>query len=114
MFFLILFLFSSISPIKLECLPPCYECPSQYFYNKGLQLTETINFESDCTLKSDFDVVYSKDFYLSNISCGDDASKCIGDANNPVDDFWKIIKIIYNVDYAHKYRMQNIKIFLLG
>lgn len=98
------------------CSNPCFECPSNYYYNKGIQITDEIDFSSECTLKSESDVLYSKTFYITNITCIEYSTPnaCTGDINNPVDDFWKLIKIIYEIDHAQKFQRQNIKIFFLG
>ena len=102
-------------PSQQLCPAPCYECPSPYYYNKGIQLKEFINFEIDCSIKSQFDILYTRDIFLSNKLCNDPLfpSKCTGDASNPMDDFWKVIKSIYD-DQASRYQKQEIKIFLLG
>lgn len=112
-FFFLLYILQNTRQL---CLSPCNECPSPYYYNKGIQILETIDFELDCSLKSPSDITYSKDFYLSNKECDDISSpkSCIGDFENPMDDFWKLIKKIYNDDEAHKFQMQQIRIFLLG
>ena len=77
---------------------------------------EEIDFLTDCTLKSQSNLIYSKNFYITNIPCDEISrnSTCTGDFDNPVDDFWKVIKIIYENDQAQKFQMQNIKLCFLG
>lgn len=116
MLYILLILLYYCIPFHQLCPSPCTECPSFYYYNKGIQLKEEIDFFTDCSLRIPSDIIYTKDFYLTNRSCDDIffKSTCIGDADNPIDDFWKLIKKIFNEDEAQKYQTQNIKIFLLG
>lgn len=116
-----LFLYYVLFPFVYSqqfCKAPCNECPSSHYYNKGIQVKDIIDFEIDCSLKPSSELFYAKDFYLSNKPCNDfsspSPSSCMGDPDNPMDDFWSVIKKIYEVDEAHKFQSQDIRIFLLG
>ena len=114
MFFLFLFLLQLyVSPNDL-CPLPCTECPPSYYYNKGIQKNEEINFLNDCTAKSPLDFSYERDFYLNNVLCEVNSSSCDGTFENPFDSFWKLTAKIFEEEEAQKYFKQRIRIFLIG
>lgn len=100
----------------LFCFISCTYCPSNYYYNKGIQFTEEIDFLEDCFPKSPSDLIYEKNIYLRNISCLDFSfpSACSGEYENPFDDFWKAIKKIYLEDKGQKFQTQKIAIIFIG
>lgn len=117
MFFLILLFFSIIILTKQDaCDVPCKGCPSEFYFNKGFQISEYINFGSDCSLKSQSDENYEQIFFLRNFSCSNEfsPSDCSGTLENPFDDFWKIMRKIHEDDSAQKFLQQKIKIYFIG
>ena len=79
-------------------------------------MTNFVDFSNDCSEKVAKDVIYEKEFYIKNTSCTDlsDPSKCEGTLENPVDNFWKVIKKIYFEDHAEKYQEIIVNIYFIG
>lgn len=117
MLFFLYFFLSIFTLTKQDaCEVPCKSCPSQFYFNKGFQISEYLDFQSDCSLKSESDEIYEKTFFIRNISCSDSLSPsgCSGTLENPFDDFWKIMRKIHEEDLAQKYLKQKIKIYFIG
>ena len=98
------------------CEVPCKSCPSQFYFKKGFQVSEYIDFQNDCSLKSQSDEIYERTFFIRNFSCFDNfsPSECSGTLENPFDDFWKIMKKIHEEDLAQKFLQQKVKIYFIG
>lgn len=75
-----------------------------------------IDFDNDCSEKDANDLIYKREFYIRNTSCTDLSylSKCEGTLENPVDNFWKLIKKIHFEDQAEKYQEINVNIYFIG
>ena len=74
---------------------------------------DNINESSDCSLKSTTDLLFQKDYYISNISCSSSVL-CLGTKQNPFDSLINTFNHIIDIETAEKYQEQLITIYLLG
>ena len=62
-----------------------------------------------CSVKNPSDHFYNTTYFVSNIPC---TTSCLGSKASPFDSVMKALNQIHNKDFAEKFYLQNIQIYL--